>query len=234
MTYTVFFIEGVDVLGFSGFSRETIEFLFTLQINNTMGQLIENKARYKTLLTEPLILLFNDIVPIVLSISPSIETKPSKCISSAYNDMRFEKGPLLKTYMYLRYKEATWREKDVLGLYFDMGCEHYSYGLRVYKQTGAGMDTIRNDILKQKEVYTQAIRKATDSGALIVGDSFAKDRFSDIDNTDLKAFLNRKGFYICYHKNVSDVVFSAKLVDEISAGFYNIKDIYMLLKQALR
>jgi hypothetical protein len=40
---------------------------------------------------EPLKYLFNDIAPVAFSVSTTIETKPSKCISSMYNDMRFAK-----------------------------------------------------------------------------------------------------------------------------------------------
>lgn len=219
-------------MGFSGFSREAMEFLFTLQFNNTMEQLPENKTRYKTLITEPLTLLFGDIAPVALSVSPSIETKPSKCISSMYSDMRFTKGTPLKTYMYLRFREMC-SEENMLGLYFDMGCEYYSYGLRIYKQTSAGMSIIRDDIIKKEEQYAQTLTKITSSGASIVGNLFKKDHYPDMDNDDLKALLNHKGFYICYNKNVSDAVFSAKLAAEISTAFYDIKDIYMLLKESL-
>lgn len=221
-----------DILVFSGFTRETIEFLFSLQINNTIEQLPENKTRYKTLITEPLTLLFYDIVPIVLSVSPSIETKPSKCISSMYNDMRFAKGTPLKTYMYLRFRDGC-NEKNVLGLYFDMGYEYYSYGLRIYKQTSAGMSIIRDNILKNEEQYIPALTKITASGASIVGDYFLKDHFPEMENKNLKALLNCKRFYIYYHKQVTDTIFSSKLADEICTAFCDIKDIYILLKKSL-
>jgi Uncharacterized conserved protein len=217
---------------FSGFRREAIEFLLSLQINNTMEQLPENKTGYKTLITEPLTLLFNDLVPVVLSVSPNIETKPSKCISSMYNDMRFAKGTPLKKYMYLRFREGC-SEKDVIGLYFDMGCEFYSYGLRIYKQTSAGMTTIREDILKNEVQYIQALTTVTNSGATIMGDYFAKDHFPEIESKELKELLNRKGFYICYHKRITEAIFSSELEEELCEAFCNIKDFYMLLKKAL-
>lgn len=219
-------------MSFSGFTKEMIEFLFALQFNNTMEQLPENKTRYKTLITEPLTLLFNNIVPVALSVSSSIEAKPSRCISSMYNDMRFAKGTPLKTYMYLRFRERC-SEKNMLGLYFDMGCEYYSYGLRIYKQTSAGMSIISDDILKNEEQYIQALTKTTASGASIVSDSFAKDHFPGIENKEIKSLLNSKGFYICWNKNISDTVFCEKLADEISSAFYGLKDIYLLLKKSL-
>ena len=78
--------------------------------------------------------------------------------------------------MYLRFRE-TENEKDILGLYFDMGCDYYSYGLRIYKQTSSGMNIIRENILKKEGQYIQALTKITASGASIVGDSFSKLTF---------------------------------------------------------
>ncbi len=78
-------------MAFTGFTGDAVEFLFSLQFNNTMEHLPDNKMRYKALIMEPLKYLFNDIAPVAFSVSTTIETKPSKCISSMYNDMRFAK-----------------------------------------------------------------------------------------------------------------------------------------------
>ncbi len=134
--------------------------------------------------------------------------------------------------MYLRFREGD-NEKDVLGLYFDMGCEYYSYGLRIYKQTRSGINNIRDNILKNQEQYIQEITKITASGAMIGGDDFAKDHYPDMESKELKLLLNKKGFYICYNKQISDTVFSSRLSDEICTAFGNIRGIYTLLKKSL-
>lgn len=44
---------------FTGFPKEFIEFLHSLQYNNTDQLLSENKIKYKALITEPLVRLYN-------------------------------------------------------------------------------------------------------------------------------------------------------------------------------
>ncbi|MDD4296883.1 MAG: DUF2461 family protein [Ruminiclostridium sp.] len=116
-----------DVKPFYGFPESFADFLFQLQFNNTTDSLPENKITYKHLITEPLTLLCNALTPTALLVSETLITKPSKCVSTMYNDMRFSRDTPLKGYMYIRFREPS-HEKDILGLYFDMGYDYYSYG----------------------------------------------------------------------------------------------------------
>ena len=217
--------------GFKGFQHEMRDFLFELHFNNTMEDLPQNKIRYKSLISEPLRLLYNEIQTVAASISGSIETKPSRCISGMYNDMRFSRGTPLKTYMYLRFREMNGViDADMLGLYFDMGLEGYSYGIRIYKQTSAGMVAIRETVLKKQEEFASALSEIKKSGAKIIGQSYKKDHYPNVDNPELKVFLNLRSFYICFDKTTNENVFCNKLADEIAGGFVKLKEFYALLK----
>jgi len=219
-------------MGFTGFPKEFANFLFSLQFINSHELLNENKLKYKKLITEPLTQLFYELMPIVSSISKSVETKTSKCISSMYNDMRFSRGNPLKCYMYLRFREP-FHEKDVLGFYFDMGYDYYSYGVRIYKQTNPGMEKIRKGILEKSELFAQEIEKIKQQGMAIYGGKFSKDHYPNIDNTMIKDILNRKSFYIARVCLISEAVFSRELVKEIAEGYGNLKEIYTLFKDVL-
>ena len=139
----------------------------------------------------------------------------------------------MKEYMYIRFREPA-RERDILGLYFDMGRERYSYGLRIYKQTAAGMARIRDNALANKAVYTRELRVINDMGMTINGDMFAKDRFPDVECDVLKNLLNRKGFYVSKDCPVGEGVFNGGLADEISKGFTGLKGLYGLISTASR
>lgn len=218
-------------LQFDGFQHEMQDLLFELQFNNTMENLPQNKIRYKSLISEPLRLLYDEIHPVATNISGSIETKPSRCISGMYNDMRFSRGTPLKTYMYLRFREMNGgTDADMLGLYFDMGLEGYSYGIRVYKQTSAGMAAIRESVLKNQMQFSKALLETKKGGAKIIGQSYKKDHYPNVENPELNEFLNLKGFFICFDKMINENVFSSKLAGEIAEGFIKLKELYTLLK----
>jgi len=222
-------IEGVES---TGFPREFADFLFRLQLNNTVAAMEENKVDYKRLITEPLMQLYNALTPAAAAVSETIITRPSKCVSTMYSDMRFSRDKPMKEYMYIRFREAG-RESDILGLYFDMGRERYSYGLRIYKQTAAGMGRIRDGILANRQTFARELSAVKDLGMTVNGGLFAKDRFPDIEDDVIKNLLNRKHFYISKDCPVGDSVFCDGLANEISLAFAGLKGLYRLIASSL-
>ena len=218
---------------FDGFPREFTDFLFSLRFRNTIDLLPENKIKYKALITEPLTLLSNDLTQTALSISDTLNVKPSKCVSTMYSDMRFSRATPLKEYMYIRFREPSC-EHDILGLYFDMGCEGYSYGIRIYNQTSAGMESIREGVLAKRRDFTRELEKLSSHGIMIVGDKYARDHYPDItDNNSIKVLLNMRSFHMCWDKAIDETVFNRALLDEITCAYRGLNNIFLLLKQAL-
>jgi uncharacterized protein (DUF2461 family) len=217
---------------FTGFPTAFTDFLFSLRFNNTFEMLPQNKETYKTLISEPLTLLFNSLVPAVLSVSDTLEVKPSKCVSAMYADMRFSRAAPLKEYMYIRFREPHGKA-NIPGLYFDMGLEHYSYGIRIYKQTAAGMARIREGVLNNRPLFIRELSKLTQTGITVRGNSFAKDRFPDEKNAALKELLNCKNFYIGRDCPVGDNVFNGEIRNEIADAYEKLKGLYLLLRKSL-
>ena len=219
-------------VGFHGFPRELPEFLFSLQFNNTVEGLPETKPMYKRLITEPLLQLFYALEPAALSVSDTLVTKPSRCVSTMYTDMRFSKTAPLKEYMYIRFREPNCQQ-DILGLYFDMGREHYSYGIRIYKQTSAGMERIRRGIIDNQHAFTKALQGLNVLEMTVKGDKYAKDRYADINNPAIRELLNHRNFYIGRDRPINEGIFNSELAKEISSAFIGLKDMYQSTKKAM-
>ena len=149
---------------FNGFQKEFVDFLIQLSFENTIEKQAENLKSYKKFISSPLNELYNDLLPVACEINPTFETKPARCISTPYTDRRFSPNTPLKEYMYLRFKQSG-KSKDIVGLYFDMGADMYSYGLRVYKQTSGGFQNIKNNIIVIVEINV-VIRRVIPSGLL--------------------------------------------------------------------
>ena len=213
---------------FQGFPHDFVDFLFRLQLSNNLSGLEENKISYKRLITEPLTRLFHALIPAATAVSETVITRPSKCVSTMFSDMRFSRDKPMKEYMYIRFREPNC-ERDILGLYFDMGRERYSCGLRIYKQTAAGMARIRDGILANPKSFSRELNAINDLGLTIYGDMFAKDRFPDIKDAALKSLLNRKHFYISKDCPVGESVFGGGIATEISRIFIGLKGIYQLI-----
>ena len=91
---------------FKGFHKSTDKFLFELQFCNTIQKQSENLVQYKKYITEPIHLLYFDLLDIVNQFDVDFETKPARCISTPYTDRRFSPTVPLKEYMYLRFRQA--------------------------------------------------------------------------------------------------------------------------------
>lgn len=221
---------------FNGFHPDFVDFLIYLQFNNTMDLLPENKLKYQSLISEPLTRLFHGLIQSALGVSETLITKPSKCMSTMYSDMRFSQGAPLKEYMYIRFREPFKtgpKEKDVLGLYFDMGREYYSYGIRIYKQSASGMERIRKHALAKSRDFARELEKLKDLGMALSGDKFAKDRYPNTDNETLKDLLNRKNFYIGRDCPINETVFGEGLRDEVSKAYSKLKQLFLLIKESI-
>jgi uncharacterized protein (DUF2461 family) len=217
-------------MGFDGFSAEFADFLAELGICNTVEMLEEHRERYIRLISEPLGRLYEGLADAALYVSGSVCVKRAKCVSSMYNDRRFTAAPL-KEYMYIRFREDN-GAKDILGLYFDMGRELYSYGIRVYKQTGAGMERIRGDALARRSGYVKALAGLRGLGMSVYGDKYAKDRYPS-ENGLYKDLLNSRNFYIGRDAAVNENVFSGDMLSEIAGAYRGLKNIYQLIRGAL-
>lgn len=213
---------------FNGFQKEFVDFLVQLSFENTIEKQAENLKAYKKFISNPLNELYNDLLLVACEINPAFETKPSRCISTPYTDRRFSPNTPLKEYMYLRFKQSD-KSKDIVGLYFDMGADMYSYGLRVYKQTSGGFQNIKDNIIDNQNEFFEELNIILNYGYKIIGDKYKKDHYQDINNELLNDFLNRKSFYICKDQSLNDDVFTPKLAEEISQGFLQLKSFVNLI-----
>ncbi|MDE6864484.1 MAG: DUF2461 family protein [Eubacterium sp.] len=214
--------------GFKGFNENTNQFLFELQFCNTIQNQNENLMKYKEYITEPIHLLYFDLLDIINQFDVDFETKPARCISTPYTDRRFSPTVPLKEYMYLRFRQAK-KKTDMLGLYFDMGSEYYGYGLQIYKPTSAGMDVLREKISGDIKKFSELFDELTEKGFIIKGDSYKKDHFSEITECSAKNILNMKSFSVSKSKIVDETVYSENLKTELENAFLDLEELMEML-----
>ncbi len=214
---------------FHGFPKELIPFWLELPLNNTIEALPENKRRYDEVVGKPLRELFEALVPTITAINPALEVKPSRCISSPYTDRRFSHDTPLKEYVYLRFRLLN-RESDVVGFYFDMGLNHYGYGLRVYNTTAEGMQGLREKLTERFPEAEKALINAQNLGFHSIDKRYKKDHFPALADGAVKDVLNRKSFCLEKAMPVGETVFSHALADELSHGFIELKSVFELIQ----
>jgi len=213
---------------FKGFDKNTSKFLFELQFCNTMQNQDENLVKYKKYITEPINLLYFDLLDVINQFDVDFEIKPARCISSPYTDRRFSPSVPLKEYMYLRFRQAK-KKTDMPGLYFDMGSECYSYGLQIYKPTAKGMDLLRGKICTDIKKFSDLIDDLMDRHYKLDGERYKKDHFPEIPEYSAKDILNMKSFSISKCKHVDEIIYNETLKTELEKSFLELKEFTELL-----
>ena len=208
---------------FKGFDKETNNFLFELRFCNTIDKQSENLVKYKKYITEPINLLYLDLLDVVNQFDMDFETKPARCISNPYTDRRFSPNVPLKEYMYLRFRQAN-KKTNIIGLYFDMGSEAYGYGLKIYKPSSNEMDLLREKISENYKLCSKLIDDLILKGFEITGEKYKKDHFPDIPDCSAKELINRKCFSISKTKSVNDSIYTQELEAELSKAFMDLRD----------
>lgn len=215
---------------FSGFPREILDFLLELRFNNTVAQQANNLTKYKKYISEPLYLLYCELVETVLRLNLPLEIKPTRCISTPYTDRRFSPSAPLKEYMYIRFRQYG-KATDIPGLYFDMGIEHYGYGIRIYKQTARGMDALREKIAASPGKYSAMLDELSAAGFCVIGEKYRKDRYPDLPGCAAKEILNRRSFYMEKAVPVGGNVFTPALSGELTAAFERLSELFVVMEE---
>lgn len=213
---------------FKGFDKAINNFLFELQFCNTIEKQSENLVKYKKYITEPINMLYLDLLEVINQTNVDFETKPARCISTPYTDRRFSPNVPLKEYMYLRFRQAN-RKTNILGLYFDMGSETYGYGLKIFKPTSKEMDLLREKISENYELFSKLTDDLILKGFEITREKYKKDHFPHIPDCSAKELLNMKCFRVSKTKSVNDSVYTQELETELSNAFMDLKEFVELL-----
>ena len=138
---------------FTGFSPETVDFLWGIRMNNNREWFLQNKPQYVKHLYEPMKALGKDLFEVF-----GHRTGDLLKVSRIYRDARMRHP--------LPYKESLWIciRKDVPWwgdnpcLYFEIRPEGVSYGFFFWKPRTAMLEEFRRDITARKTEFLTMIR----------------------------------------------------------------------------
>ena len=133
---------------FSGFSPETVDFLWGIRLNNNREWFLEHKQQYVRTLYEPMKALAGELMPLV-------EDKPGTLVkvSRIYRDARLHHPLPYKESLWICIRQDCqwWAEKPCL--YFEINPDGMHYGFFYYKPGIPRLETFRSRIAAQPETF---------------------------------------------------------------------------------
>lgn len=217
---------------FAGFSKETLSFLKSLQMNNNKEWFEKHKEDYNLYLLNPLRSLVNDLNEFMLTIDPHFEVSPAinRTISRIYRDTRFtkDKSPY-KTTAWITFKRPKKDWKDSPAYFFELSRDSYRFGMGLYSASPNTMSLFREAIDEKPEEFNEAIRFYRKQDIFhIEGEKYVRiiDKNKTTETLD---WYQRKNLYLVCNRKIDNMLFSQNLVENLSTSFALLEPLYQYL-----
>ncbi len=194
---------------FTGFSPETIDFLWGIRFNNNREWFNENKQIYQKTLYEPMKALAAEIEPAFSHVEGM-----KMHVSRIYRDMRMHPPVPYKDslWMCLRHAGGPWLENP--GLCFEISPEGYRYGFLLWGMKAPRMELLRQKIRENPDKFLSILREGeSKSGIPLSGKTYARPK--PCEDTRLLPYFRLKNFIAIEEAPADDLLFSPELAEHL-------------------
>ncbi len=216
---------------FTGFSKETGEFLWELAFHNERPWFLEHKAQFERVLHEPFRELAKAVYDELSLRAPDEEFRVH--LSRIYRDARrlFGRGP---------YKDHLWFTLTPSGaggfgpsFWFEIGASDYSYGLGLWAPTAACMEGFRRAIDANPAAFERLAAEAGEmKGFVLHGEEFRRPKGRIGERID--PWYNRKYVDFGTHRDHDALLFSARLPVQMAEDFVRLMPLCRFMTEATR
>ena len=211
---------------FTGFTPETVDFLWGIRMNNNRDWFLEHKKQYTDTLYEPMKALGADLF------EPFLE-KPGNLlkVSRIYRDARLHHP--------LPYKESLWicirRDVDWWAenpcLFFEFRPEGISYGFSFWKPRVTSMELFRQRIAENPRDFLELIRDTeAKTGIPVTAECYKRPKAAPSE--ELAPYFAWKNDLSCIRtEEVGPEIFGPQLEGKVKGLFENLIPLYDYFNQ---
>lgn len=220
---------------FQGLPREMIDFLLEIRFHNNIAYFNENRKRYEQYVKEPLQALATALAPAVLSVDPSLDTRPVKSVSRIRRDTRFtkDKSPY-RDHMWIGWRRMGEERMAGVGLYWEISPEEVHWGCGVYSDRRELMEQMRADMVEKPQKFRKVLKGLhLGEDFSLNGNEYQRLAIPETLHPDLLILYRRKGFWV---NNISkpgdfDLCFTPQIVDRLAEDFRRLTPLYQLMRE---
>ena len=206
---------------FTGFTPETIDFLWGIRMNNNKEWFTANKKQYTDFLYHPMKELGMELFQPFLD-RPGNVLK----VSRIYRDARMHPPEPYKESLWICIRQDVewWAENPCL--YFEIRPEGVSYGFFIWKMRTASMEDFRRDITAHTDEFLKLVadtEKAT--GIPISAECYKRPK--PTDKPELERFFAWKGCIECtVTEEPGENLFTPALAERVRSFFEKLMPLY--------
>lgn len=219
---------------FTGFTGETIDFLWELRMNNHKEWMEENRERYHDVLKEPFDLFAKELTECFLQNHKNLSMEYS--VSRINRDVRFskDKSPYKAIkWMVLREPLAVgerWQTRPVL--YFELRPEGFACGMGIYAAKSAYMQAFRRKIDEMPKRFERLVKEIAKYAEFEVqGENYKRNMGKEEYNSEIMAWYQKKTLGLEAFFQINDILFERELLKTILAEWEKILPMYLFLRE---
>ena len=206
---------------FTGFTPETIDFLWGIRMNNNKEWFTANKKQYTDHLYHPMKELGKELFEPFLD-RPGNLLK----VSRIYRDARMHPPEPYKESLWICIRQDVewWAENPCL--YFEINPDEVHYGFFIWKMRTSAMEDFRRHITAYPDEFLELVRKTEEAvGQPITAELYKRPK--QTDNPDLERFFAWKGQIACVRSIApGPEMFSPELKNEVADFFEKLTPLY--------
>ena len=206
---------------FTGFTPETIDFLWGIRMNNNREWFTANKKQYTDNLYHPMKELGQELFEPFLD-RPGNLLK----VSRIYRDARMHPPTPYKESLWICIRQDVewWAENPCL--YFEINPDEVHYGFFIWKMRTSAMEDFRKHITAYPDEFLELIKTTEEAvGQPITAELYKRPK--PTDNPDLERFFAWKGQIACTRSIApGPEMFGPELKNEVADFFEKLTPLY--------
>ncbi len=206
---------------FTGYTPETVDFLWGIRLNNNREWFLANKQQYVNTLYEPTKALGKHLFQPFLNKSGTLLK-----VSRIYRDARLHHPLPYKESLWICIRQDVewWAENPCL--FFDINPDGISYGFSIWRPRVSTMNDFRSYIAAKPEEFLELIRSTQEAvGMPITADLYKRPK--PTDNPDLEPYFAWKSNIGCIvSEPFSESTFGPELAHRVLAFFEKLIPLY--------
>lgn len=206
---------------FTGFSPETIDFLWGIRMNNNRDWFLEHKKQYVDTLYQPMKELGEQLFAPFLQRQGDILK-----VSRIYRDARLHHPDPYKESLWasIRRDGEWWAENPTL--FFEIRPDGVNYGFSLWHPKVAAMEAFRNRIAAKPEEFLEMLRGVQDAVGMEVTAQCYK-RPKEAPTPELQPYFAWKtDIDLIVHEDVGDDIFGPELGSRVGAFLQKLIPLY--------
>ncbi len=219
---------------FNGFTEDTVQFFLDIRFHNEVAYMHARHDDYVRLVQQPFYQLISDLSPLMLSIDPDMELRPSRCLSRIHRDTRYsaDKSPY-RDHHWVAFRPAGLGKDGQPFFWFEFGPDNLSWGAGLWGENREAMNALRLRIVHESDRILKLAKQLGRRGIVTGGASMQRIKIPEDVPGSLHPLYRLKSVY--FERTGIDWkwAFDSQLIQRVQQDYMVLKPAYLLLKECV-